>query len=318
MLMNREEMRELLIGPFATVPTAFDENYRVDYGRMYELTEWWIEMGLVNGKSVLKVAAAMGEGPQLRDSEWPTLLHTVVRAAKGRVPVMGAISYKDTVRAIEDAKMAKDVGIIANQVTTPALNGPTEEDNIRFFQDLSAGADIGIMIYNTHGMAGGAVSVDGFREIVKTTENVVAIKWSPAPEDRQVPGKFEEIFELDDRINVIVNCCHGPIAGHKAGGRGHINHTADVYPPHELHIWELMEKGEYDEAGKLYYGVEDALGKWWQSRNLDNSGGQGRFKKAMMAAVGQPMGASRPPSEPVSDDDINSLKELFKGFGWPV
>ena len=160
--MNREEMRKLLIGPFATVPTAFDENYRVDYGRMYELTEWWIEMGLVNGKSVLKVAAAMGEGPQLRDSEWPTLLHTVVRAAKGRVPVMGAISYKDTVRAIEDAKIAKDVGIIANQVTTPALNGPTEEDNIRFFQDLSAGADIGIMIYNTRGMAGGAVSVDGF------------------------------------------------------------------------------------------------------------------------------------------------------------
>ena len=138
--MNREEMRELLIGPFATVPTAFDENYRVDYGRMYELTEWWIEMGLVNGKSVLKVAAAMGEGPQLRDSEWPTLLHTVVRAAKGRVPVMGAISYKDTVRAIEDAKMAKDVGATVKKIVADHLGVDEAKvtDEASFIDDLGA------------------------------------------------------------------------------------------------------------------------------------------------------------------------------------
>ena len=160
--MSREQVRKLLQGPFATVPTPFDEDFRVDYGRMYEVAQWWVEMGLVNGKSVIKVAAAMGEGPQLRDSEWPTLLHTVVRAAQGRAPVMGAISYKDTVRAIEDAKVAHDLGVVANQVTTPALNGPTEDDNLRFFEDLSNAVDIGIMVYNTHGMAGGAVSVDGF------------------------------------------------------------------------------------------------------------------------------------------------------------
>lgn len=315
--MDREQTRKLLQGPFATVATPFDDNFRVDYGRMYEVTQWWIDMGLVNGKSVIKVGAAMGEGPQLRDSEWPTLLHTVVQAAQGRVPVMGAISYKDTVRAIEDAKIAQDLGIIANQVTTPALNSPTEDDNLRFFEDLSNATDIGIMIYNTHGMAGGSVSVDGFRKMVDF-ENVVAIKWSPPPEDRKVPGKFEEVFELNDVFNIIVNCCHGPIEGHKNGGRGHINHTAEIYPPHELHIWDLMENGEYEEAEKLWYQVEGGLENWWASRNLDDSGGQARFKKAMMAAMGHPVGSSRPPSQPVSENDISSLKELMKSFGWPV
>ena len=157
------------------------------------------------------------------------------------------------------------------------------------------------MIYNTHGMAGGAISVDGFREIVKTSENVVAIKWSPPPAERKIPGKFEEIFELKDRINIISSCCHGPIAGHKEGARGYINHTVDIYPPHELHIWDLMENGDFDEAHRLFYYLKGELDKWWQSRNLDNSGGQGRFKKAMLGAMGQPLGSSRPPSEPVSD-----------------
>ena len=314
--MSREQMRKLLQGPFATVPTPFDENFRVDYGRMYEVTQWWVEMGLVNGKSVIKVAAAMGEGPQLRDSEWPTLLHTVVRAAEGRVPVMGAISYKDTVRAIEDAKVAHDLGVVANQVTTPALNGPTEDDNLRFFEDLSNAVDIGIMVYNTHGMAGGAVSVDGFRKMVDF-ENVVAIKWSPPPADRPIPGKYEEIFELKHAFNIIDNMGLA-IRGHKLGGRGYINHTAEIYPPHELHVWELMENGEYDEAERLHYYVEGELNKWWGTRQLDNSGGQARFKKAMMAAMGNPIGASRPPSLPVSDEDIKSLRELMLTFGWPV
>ena len=62
-------MKKLIQGPFATIPTPFDENFRVDYGRMCEVTQWWVENGLVNGKSVIKVAAAMGEGPQLGDSE---------------------------------------------------------------------------------------------------------------------------------------------------------------------------------------------------------------------------------------------------------
>ena len=102
--MDREEIQKLIVGPIATVPTPFDDRYRVDYGLMAEATERWIGGGLVTEKSVLKVAAAMGEGPQLTESEWTKLLKTCVDASKGRVPIMGAIHYKDTVRAVEDPK----------------------------------------------------------------------------------------------------------------------------------------------------------------------------------------------------------------------
>src|SRR5215831_6663515 len=84
--MNRDQLRLLIQGPIATIPTAFDAAYGLDTATMAELTEWWVQQGLRTGKSVLKVAAAMGEGPDLDDSEWPKLLETVVNAANGRVP----------------------------------------------------------------------------------------------------------------------------------------------------------------------------------------------------------------------------------------
>ena len=101
--MTREQIKELVVGPIATVPTPFDDDFEVDYGRMYELTQGWVGKGLVKGKAVIKVAAAMGEGPMLRDDEWPYLLRTVVRAADDKAAIVCGLHYKDTKRTIEDA-----------------------------------------------------------------------------------------------------------------------------------------------------------------------------------------------------------------------
>ena len=131
--MNRDKLRSLITGVIATVPTPFDESYRVDYGRMAEATNHWVENGVVNGKAVIKVAAAMGEGPQLSENEWSKLIKTVVETTAGRAQVMAAIHYKDTVRTIEDAKIATDLGAIGLQISPPIFNQPSEADMLRHF-----------------------------------------------------------------------------------------------------------------------------------------------------------------------------------------
>ena len=82
--MKREEIRKLIQGPSALAPTPFDENFEVDYGRMADLTEYWVDSGVVTGKSVIKVAAMAGEGFKLSDTEWHHLLRTVVQAGAKR------------------------------------------------------------------------------------------------------------------------------------------------------------------------------------------------------------------------------------------
>ena len=94
--MNRAELKKLILGAVTTVPTPFTKSYALDLGVTAELTQWWVEQGLVRGTTVIKVAAAMGEGPDLSDDEWPRLLKTTVEAGK-----KGEFSEKNTARLIE-------------------------------------------------------------------------------------------------------------------------------------------------------------------------------------------------------------------------
>jgi hypothetical protein len=37
-----------------------------------------------------------------------------------------------------------------------------------------------------------------------------------------------------------------------------------------------------------------------------------------MALMGQPVGASRPPSKPLNEQEMDDLREVLLSFGWPV
>jgi len=307
--MKREQLRAAIRGAIATVPTPFDDSFRVDYDKMATLTRWWTENGLVSGKAVIKVAAAMGEGPQLADDEWPTLLRTVVENVEGKAPVVCGIHYKDTVRTIDDAKRAQDLGAIGLQISPPIFNAPTQDDIVRYYGDVSDAIDIGILVYVTRGM-GCQVYPETYRRLVDF-EHVVAIKWSPG---EGVP--YEDIYELVDTWNIIDNTSQ-PVRGHKLGGSGFINMTVECHPPHDIRVWELMEDGRHDEAQALWDSVNNPLREFY-GKIAQKSGGQARVKKGVMALLGRPVGASRPPSQPLDDQEIEELRQLLIGFGWPV
>lgn len=308
--MEREEIRRQMIGVVATVPTAFDDDYRVDYGLMAAATEHWIENGLVHGKAVLKVAAAMGEGPQLREEEWRTLLQTVVQAARGRVPVMGAVHYKDTVRTIEDINIAADLGVMGCQVSPPIFNQPTEEDIVEYFGDVSENIDIGILIYNTHWLPHGAIYPRTFARMMDF-EYVTAIKWNP-PEG----SAYEDIFTMADTFNIMDNSDR-PIDCHRLGGRGFLTDGVDAYPPFYLGIWDLMEEGRYNEAQSKWDSVIPDLRAFYREVT-QISGGEGRVAKALSEVMGTPVGPPRPPSLPLSDDEMDRLRSMMKSWGWPA
>ena len=134
--MNREELKKIIRGAIVTMPTPFDDDFNVDIARMSDITKWWVEQGLGTSKAPLKVAAAMGEGPDLSDDEWPHLLRTVVNAAPGK-NVICAIQVKNTLATIEDAKKAQDLGAVGLQIDLPFLHHSNQDDLVSIVSSLN-------------------------------------------------------------------------------------------------------------------------------------------------------------------------------------
>lgn len=314
--MTREELKKFIQGPIATLPTPMDQDFRIDFGVMSGLTEWWIEQGLVSGQAVLKVAAAMGEGPDLADDEWPHLLRTVVQAAKGRGAVVCGLKMKDTTKTIEDAKRAQDLGAIGLQIDLPVFHHPTQDDMVRFFSDISDAIDIGILIYNTwwfnHPTLGAqSISPESLLRL-KDAEHVVGVKWSvppDGPDDYDDMRQFSNIFSVIDNTNQPVRC-------HKNGGSGYIASAIHAYPAYGLNVWKLCQEERYDEAQALQDSIHGPLGKF--AGKLGQRSGGYRLQKAMMEAIGKPVGPPRPPTLPLNAEELAELREIMVALGWPM
>ncbi len=309
--MNREELRQLIQGTLVTVPTAFDENMNVDLARMTDLTRWWVEQGLGTNTAPLKVTAAMGEGPNLGDDEWPHVLRTVVNAAGSGAVVMCALKSKNTLHAIDDAKRAQDLGAVGLQIDLPFFHHCQQDDYVRYFTDISDAIDIGIMIYNTHWFTQNpqqeSMQTDTMLRM-KDAEHVAALKWSPAEGQ-----EYDDMTKIAHVFNIIDNT-GSPVRCHRNGGRGYISSLIAVYPPHDLAIWRLLEEGKYDEAQARFDRVRSALADW-DARTRAKSGGY-RQGKGMMAALGRPAGPPRPPTLPLDDDETAEAARIMKGLGW--
>jgi len=311
--MDRASLRAVTSGPFATLPTPFDSAYRVDLPTMAARTEWWIEQGLTRGRGVLKVAAAMGEGPDLTDDEWPRLLDTVVKAARGRATIFCALKTKATLQTIEDAKRAQDLGAVGLQIDLPIFHHPVQDDLIRYFSDISAAIEIGILVYNTWWFSDGSfgdrsMAPATVRHLADTTEHVVGIKWSTPPEvEYDEMRRFSDVMSVIDNTGDIVRCVRN-------GGVGYISDTAVAHPAVDFEFWEHIGAKRWSEAQAVLDRFHNPLGEF-VTRTKHRSGGY-RVGKAMMALLGQPVGPPRPPTLPLQDDEIAELRVLLTSFGW--
>jgi len=299
----------MIRGPIATLPTPMKDDYSLDLGVMAELTRWWVERGLTADRAPIKVAAAMGEGPDLGDDEWPDLLKTVVDNAGSNAAVICALKPKNTLHTVEDAKRAEALGAIGLQIDLPIFHSPNQDDMIRFFSDISDQIGIGIMIYNTFWFGPPALTAGSMNRL-RDAENVVAIKWVVPPDQ-----DYDAMTAFADHFNVIDNASQ-PMRCARNGGHGYIDPTTAVHPEHALKVWDLCQDGDYDAAQTLFDSVKDPL-RAFMGKVGKRSGGY-NVLKGQMAVIGKPVGPPRLPTLPLTSDELNQLRDLTAGFGWPV
>ena len=305
--MNREELKQIMRGVSVAVPTPFDQDYRLDLAATTDLTQWWVSQGLGAAESMIKLCSAWGQGPDLSDDEWPHLVRTVVNAGGPGVNVMCGLKSKDTMRTIEDAKIAQDMGANSLQIELPYNHAPNQDQYVKHFTMISDAIDIGIMIYNTYWFGVSPVEPETMRRL-EDAEHVAAVKWNyPDPDGYDKMREFSDTFNVIDNSGQHVRCF-------KNGGAGIVSAFAPAYPPHDLTVARLLKEGKYEEAEALTDAEDGALAPI--RAKTAQSGGGYRLAKAMMDIVGHPTGPPRLPTEPLDAEERAMLREAMQKLGW--
>jgi 4-hydroxy-tetrahydrodipicolinate synthase len=133
-------------GSIPALVTPFRDG-ALDLDGLRALVDWQIDQGSTG----LVPVGTTGESPTLSHEEHETVVAEVVRAARGRVPVIAGAGSNNTVEALRLIRHAEAVGADAALVVTPYYNKPTQAGLIAHYTALHDGCGLPIIIYNIPG-----------------------------------------------------------------------------------------------------------------------------------------------------------------------
>mmetsp|Transcript_5592 Transcript_5592/g.8897 ORF Transcript_5592/g.8897 Transcript_5592/m.8897 type:complete len:295 (+) Transcript_5592:20-904(+) len=231
-----------LAGSYVALITPFTDDDQVDYAKIEELVKWHI----AEGTAGIVPCGTTGESPTLSEEEHAKIIETVVKAAAGKIHVVGGAGANSTAKAVKLTKLCKDLGCDAVLSVIPYYNKPTQDG---LYLHFKAVAEVGIpvMLYNIPGRAGGSGMTsatikklyDEFPTICSVKEATGSVDFSS--EIRSVCDI--QIFSGDDSLTV-------PLMS--IGGKGVVSVVANLAPKKAAELCKAMQNGDLATAQKLH------------------------------------------------------------------
>ena len=228
----------LIQGSIPALVTPF-KNGELDLDTLKDLVEWQIEQGSTG----LVPVGTTGESPTLSHEEHECVIEVVVKAVRGRVPVIAGAGSNNTVEGIRLIRFAERVGADAALVVTPYYNKPTQAGLIAHYTAMHDCCALPIVIYNIPGRSVVDMSPATMGQLAKLPR-IVGVK--------DATGKIERVSQQRAECGPEFIQLSGEDAtalGFNAhGGVGCISVTANVAPKLCAEFQAATLAGDYKTA----------------------------------------------------------------------
>lgn len=279
-------------GVYVALVTPFTEDYEVDYEKLKDLCNWLIEEG-VDG---LVPGGSLGEYATMTNEERAKMVETVIEAAAGRVPVVVGTAAPSTKQAVYWLQHAKEHGAAGVMALPPINYKPLESEVIEHYRALSE-VGIPIIAYNNPRDYPTDLTPELLSKIAQF-ENVVAVK-----EFSGDVRRMQEILEKTD-LEVMVGVDDLALEGALVGATGWISGVPNALPKEGIELFRLGREGKVTEGLELY---QHQLPLY----RFDKSPQLVQYIKYMMELAGRPVGPTRPPRLPLSQEQYKEVEEAF-------
>jgi len=230
-------------GAFTALVTPFRDG-RVDDAALVRLVDAQIAGG-ING---LVPCGTTGESPCLSYAEHIHVVEVVMRAARGRVPVLAGSGSNCTREAIELSRACKELGVAGTLQITPYYNKPTQEGLAAHFIEIADAIGLPLVAYNVPGRTG----VDLLPEtLVRLAKHPMIVGVKEATADMTRASRIRELCGPDFALLSGDDFTVMPFLA--VGGDGVISVGSNVVPELFVALCDAARDGRWDEARAKHY-----------------------------------------------------------------
>ncbi|HYP25310.1 MAG TPA: 4-hydroxy-tetrahydrodipicolinate synthase [Blastocatellia bacterium] len=287
-----------LKGCGTAIVTPFNEDLSVDEEALRRFVDFQIEEGI----DFLVPCGTTGESVTLAPDEQRRVVETVLRASRGRVPVIAGAGGNNTAHVIDSARAFEKAGAHGLLSVTPYYNRPTQEGLFRHFRAIAGSTSLPIILYNVPGRT----SVNLLPETVARLSeipNIVGVKEASGDVSQiaeviaRVPEDFK-VFSGDDSITLPTVAL---------GGVGVISVASNEAPRQMTALTRACLENRWDEARRLNKELLPLM----KVNFIESSPGP---VKAALAMMGRIKEVYRLPMVPVTDETRQKLREVLVGL----
>jgi 4-hydroxy-tetrahydrodipicolinate synthase len=237
-----------LAGAYTALVTPFNEDAsRVDEAALEALVEAQIAGGIAG----LVPVGTTGESPTLDADEAKLVIKSVVKAARGRVPVLAGTGSNSTKKTVEASKAAVDAGADAVMVVMPYYNKPSQDGMCEHVLAVARAVSCPVVLYNIPGRSVVDLGADTTLRIAEQAANVVGVK--------DATGNVLRCQELKrragDRLSVMSGDDALTLPMMAAGASGVISVTSNVRPREVSEVTRRFAAGDLAGARSLHYAL---------------------------------------------------------------
>jgi 4-hydroxy-tetrahydrodipicolinate synthase len=237
-------------GAFTALVTPMKDDGAVDYDLWLEL----IEFQIADGIDGLVPLGTTGETPTLDDGEEEALIKIIVKAAKGKVPLIVGAGSNSTDSMIHYTKRAAELGADAVLVATPYYNKPNDSGLVKHFE-AAVKAGVPVVVYNIPGRTGRNIPAS-LMKVIMQIPNIVGVKEASGDivqiaDTIHIASTVKPAFEVssgDDGLTLPVMAL---------GGVGVVSVLANLVPKKVAALTAALSAGNLEEGRTLHYELAD-------------------------------------------------------------
>lgn len=284
-------------GVMPAITTCFDREYKIDHTFLAKHCVLLIESGCTG----IVPLGSLGEGSTLSYEEKLAIIDTCVKTARGKAPVVAAISSLRTSEAVRLAKDAEGHGCDGLMILPPYVYKGDAREMVGHVEAVLHATTLPCMLYNNPVAYGTDFLPEQIARLARENENLKAVKES-STDVRRVTA-IRALVGND--LAIFIGVDDAVVEAVRAGAVGWIAGLANALPEESVELFQSAVAGEFERAFEIY--------KWFLPLlRMDTGPKFVQLIKLVQEEAGVGNARVRPPRLQIEGDELAEAQKTIR------